>query len=139
MSKTLEPGTIFHVRVPLTLSLSPGYGTVVNRGATIELTEPMLRAATGTEGQLRGALALLGDEAAQLERWGEVRLALGPAPAELREPLPGSAEQDAARREALDRLKHLAPHEQDGALADIKSRYGLEGRSRTIRSHGGAQ
>lgn len=141
MTKTpaIELGDEFHTLVPMSIMTSRGYATIVNRGATLRLDQGMLDAATGEHGEPRGILRYLGDEPAQLAKWGEVRLRLGPAPAALREPLPGSAEADAARREALDRLREMPKHEQDDELQRIKSRYGLEGRSRTIRSYGGAQ
>ena len=82
---------------------------------------------------------MLDDEAAQLARWGEVRVRRGPWPDGTPKIKPGTHAWDAAR----DRARALAlalpfEPEQRAALAEVTATYGLpsQAHSRTIPTYG---
>ncbi|GEM_PF-3648854 len=129
------PGETLHVlRSGVTVSLGgatvmSGRTVVLERGQTFTVTAAMLDAARDRHGSLDGSLfALVHDPEAQRARYGDVLLAPGPAPADLRPWEYGTPEwlraRDAARRRA-----YALPSEAERAeaLAAVEREYGPAG------------
>ncbi len=102
----------------------PHGGTVLTRGQTFTITDAMLELSKNRFGEHSG-VALVHDAEAQIEKYGEVRFAPGPAPADLQPWTPGSPEWAAAREQAR-REAHSLPTEdaRRAALAEVQQRFG---------------
>lgn len=110
----LVSGIIWHTREP---SLFGGTSEISLRGQTVTLTDEMLSASPW--------LALLGDEQAQVERWGQVRIMPGPWPDGVPTFTPNSPEHVEAR-EAARRAAWRAdtPQQAREALAEVERVFG---------------
>lgn len=135
--KLPKPGDQFHaVTTGITVATSTsllGASTVLTRGQTVTLTADMIEASRDRNGD--SWLDLLHDDLAQIARWGEVRIAPGPAPADMAPWLPGSPEEDAAREQARRAAYALVDDaERRLALARVDERFGRLKTSRTLNS-----
>jgi len=102
MTKQPTPGTEFHflksgMAYSTDTSLTGGT-TVSRRGQTGTITQTLLDANVDRNGHT--FFELLHDEDAQINRWGEIVFAPGPAPADLTAWTPGTVEEAAAREAA---------------------------------------
>jgi hypothetical protein len=77
----LAPGDQFHAKLSgVTFATGGGFassGHVSQAGETYTVTQQLIDASLDSRGQ--SWLSIIGDDAAQLERWGAVRFGLGPA------------------------------------------------------------
>ena len=120
------PGETVHALVPGIDLLTGGHhgGTTLRRGQSFTITAAMIDANVDRHGRHSGP-SLVHDPNAQLDRYGEVRFAPGPAPESMEPWVHGSADwasaRDQARREA-----HALPTEdaRRAALADVHRRFG---------------
>lgn len=105
-------------------------------GDVVEVT-PLIRE-LGRDRNGHTWVDLAGDPEAQLKRWGRVRFALGPWPADLPRYEPGSQEEQEAIQEAY-RNAWAIPTEVErlAALADVRAHWGLPAQtSKTIMTYG---
>ncbi|MDD7929884.1 hypothetical protein [Microbacterium thalli] len=102
----------------------PYGGTVLTRGQTFTITDAMLELSKNRFGQYSG-VALVHDPEAQIEKYGEVRFAPGPAPADLDPWTYGSAEWRVAREQARREAWALPTEDaRRAALAEVQRRFG---------------
>lgn len=125
--KLPTPGETVTVLVPMTIDVSGEafpFSVVLERGKTFVVTSSALDRARDRFGNPTG-IALAADEAAQLRKWGEVRLRVG-TPGDDFQPWrhPGSAEWGRARSEAIERAYVLRGDERAAALAEVNRVFG---------------
>jgi hypothetical protein len=103
---------------------------VSRRGQTVTVTDSLIEASLDRDGN--SWLSLLDDEDAQIEKWGEVRFALGPAVG-IHEWTPGSPEGriERDRRHALA-WATIDPVERAEALLAVKREFPPAMTSRTL-------
>lgn len=119
-------GEQVHARVTgTTLATGGPYGgTVLMRGQTFTVTDAMLELSKNRFGQYSG-VALVHEPEAQIEKYGEMRFAPGPAPADLDPWTPGTAEWRVAREQARREAWALPTAEgRRAALAEVQRRFG---------------
>lgn len=122
----LNVGDQFHVRVPTTIRTADTFGSahVFPRGATLTVSEELVRANTNARGQ--SWISIIHDTDAQIAKWGEVRFGVGPFPADAETwGQPGDRDwhdQRAAARDAAHAL--ISPAERAAALAEVQRRFG---------------
>ncbi|WP_431072104.1 hypothetical protein [Microbacterium phyllosphaerae] len=122
------PGDTFHaVLGGCTISTGAGFmasAHITRAGENIIVTQKMIDASFSASG--RSWMALLGDDGAQVERWGAVRFRLGQAPADA----PtwnnhGDVEWTRARKAAkAEAWAHPTAEARAAALAAVNERFG---------------
>jgi len=134
----LTPGNQFHwLGAAMTCSTDPNGltgGVVLSRGSQVTITQALLDIN-------RGWLSMLGDEPAQIAKYGEVRFAPGPFPADLLTTVPGTR----AHAEDRETARQAAWAEPDSAsrrraLAAVEAKFGpAESTSTTIAAYRGGR
>lgn len=141
-SQEVEPGTVVHW-----LKSGIIYGTVVGtrissevsrRGGELLITEEMIEGTKDREG--KSWLRYITDEDAQRAKWGEVVVAVGPAPAHLSPWGPGwtpenNAEADEEREKALARVASYPLDQQGEELAKVYKAVGRKSTVTTLQSY----
>ncbi|KZE91779.1 hypothetical protein [Microbacterium sp. TNHR37B] len=110
-----------------------GSGSEISqRGQTVTITAEMLDASPWIS-------RYLGDPEAQIEKWGEVRIAPGPFPADASPYVHGAPDWEEAREVARRRAWAITdPEERAAARAEVERRYGpapTTSSSNEIREH----
>ncbi len=124
----VRPGESVHVLVPLNVKVKPGFHSssmLLDRSATFVLTADLIQAQRDRFGKLADWLLLLGDDDAQIARFGEVWTRPGPAPADLRRWVVG----DASWRDERAKARAAAwaqpdPVERDRRLRKVNETFG---------------
>lgn len=122
-----EPGSQFHVLRAITIANGVGLhaqAEVVERGRTLTVTAGMYESTQDKFG--RSWMDDIADEAAQVQRWGEVRVAPGPWPTD--EPT-WTTHGDAEWEQQHERARALAfsvadEAERAAALRAVRATYG---------------
>lgn len=127
---TVQPGDIIHgldeggLAIARSVNIFGQASVILRRGDELVVDQEMIDASRDRDGNVTWP-ALVLDEAAQVEKWGTVRLRAGRAPADLRPWVHGSAlwrdMRERARREA-----HALPSAEAraDALAEVERVYG---------------
>jgi hypothetical protein len=123
----LQPGETFHPLVDgMTFSTSTrglGGGHVTRRGESYTVTNELIAATTNTLGE--SWINIIHDDEAQLAKWGAVRFAPGPWPAEKPTWTYGDREWAEAREVArLAAWNEPDPRERLDKLAEVERVYG---------------
>ncbi len=122
----LVSGVIWHPKAP---NMFAGTSEISQRGQVVTITAEML----GASGWLT---KYLGDDDAQLRKWGEVRIRPGAWPSGEPTWTPGTPEH-AEAREAARRAAHAQPtaEARDAALREVQAIYGgMPTTSRTLNA-----
>lgn len=127
----LKTGTTVHTGGQFMAS-----GVVLTRGDNVVITQALLDANRNRLGEPVG-VALAGDPQAQLAKWGELRFALGEAPADLRPWIVGDPNW-AEQRERARRAAHREtdPDRRAEALSAVTRIYGAAPVTSTSRTLG---
>jgi hypothetical protein len=108
---------------------------VGHRGQTITLTQALIDANTNTAGLC--AFDLVDDPDAQAAKWGEQKIARGPAPEGMTTWMRGTVEEDIARERALAAAYALPDDERRAReLAEVRRTFGTKKTSQTISEWG---
>jgi hypothetical protein len=111
----LTSGVLWHARTP---NMWGGTSEVSRRGQTVTITQDMLEASPWIA-------RYLGDEEAQIAKWGEVRIAPGAFPDDLDPWTPGTPEAEAAYWKAHDAAwAETDPAERDRKLRTLREQFG---------------
>lgn len=125
----LTTGLIWRTKVP---SGFGGVSEISTRGQTVTLTRDMLDANPWIA-------RYLGDDDAQIEKWGEVRIRPGAFPDDASPYVHGAPDWEEAREAARRRAWAIAdPEERAAARAEVERRYGpapTTSRTTEIREH----
>ncbi|MEV8173919.1 hypothetical protein [Microbacterium sp. NPDC079176] len=124
----VRPADTFHCLVTgVTISLGNGFMStahITTAGENIIVTQNMIAASYDNFGQ--SWMAIIDDDDAQVQRWGEVRFRIGPAPADARTwntvgDVEWTRARDAAKAEAWAMPTAEA---RAAALAEVNARFG---------------
>lgn len=128
MNPYVRPGEQVHVLVPLNVKVKPEFNSssmLLDRSATFTLTSDMIEAQRDRFGKLADWLALLGDDEAQVARFGEVWTRPGPAPADLKRWVYGDATwRDERARARAAAWAETDPSEQARRLREVEAEFG---------------
>lgn len=121
--------SLIHTSLP---ALTPhGVGEILAPGSTFRVTEQLIEATRDRNGETW--TDLIGDDAAQVEKYGFVRFRRGPAPVELLRPQPGSADFADAREAARQSAHRIEDEvEKHAALQRVRDEFGPAPTSRTL-------
>ncbi|UQB14588.1 hypothetical protein [Clavibacter nebraskensis] len=129
MNHLPEPGTTIHALDAIVLC-----DVALRRGDSLVLTQKMIDLTINAHG--KSFLSIVDDEDAQIEKWGAVKIGLGPFPDDLTPWVKGSPDEDIER----DRRMRLAwaktnPTERYDELEAIHRELGSTKTSRTLRDY----
>lgn len=100
-------------------------GIVSQRGQELTITAELLEANADRNGVLAPFLALVHDPDAQVKRWGQQLVAAGPWPRDLLLTIPGEAEHEEARRQAVRDAEAIDdPSSRRDALRAVEELFG---------------
>ncbi|MFI8632150.1 hypothetical protein ACIGEP_06120 [Microbacterium sp. NPDC077663] len=124
----VRPGEQVHVLVPLNVKVKPGFtgsSMLLDRSATITMTADLIAAQRDRFGKLADWLALLGDDEAQVARFGEIVSRPGPAPADLKRWVVGDATwRDERAKARAAAWAETDPDERDRRLREVQKVFG---------------
>lgn len=135
-TSTLKPGDQVHFLAAMTVPISPDYGAVLQRGATIELTEQMIEATRDRNGV--SWLDLVDDDEAQIERWGQVTFHRGECPDSITSwnGEDGAGMRGLLRTQEIEEARLIShPGERRERIAEITAKYGAAPTSWTIATY----
>lgn len=124
----IKPGDVVHFLSDLTYCQQVGQfpaGVVAKRGDEVTITDELLEANTNRLGNLAPWLLEAHDPDAQIRRWGQQRVGVGPWPKDLLTTAPATPEHEDARRRAVRAAYGIANEsEREAALCEIKEKFG---------------
>lgn len=139
----IKPGDVIHFHSGITYCQYVGEfptGVVSKRGDEVTVTVEMLHANTDRLGNLATWLLEAHDPDAQIRRWGQQRVGVGPWPEGLLTTVPGTPEHEDARRRAVRAAYSIGDARgRQAALGQIEEKFGPPRPSNTTAKYGAAR